>query len=545
MVRSLYSGVAGMISHQGKMDVVGNNISNVSTYGYKHSRATFRDVYYQTSKSASEATPTSGGVNPSQIGYGSKLGSVDVNHSQSVMSTTGYTLDVAIAGEGYLQVMDNDGNIFYTKAGMLDIDSEGNVVDVNGNFVLGTSGNPTGKDPGSQKIRVNIPYENAKAASVTDSINSIGYTVSASNENQAGNVNIVFASSTKMPIGQKVMAEVTSSSIVVTLNANEEFNSMAELNMEMNNAIKTANDGVEHPGGTFEVSTDYPIDSRWPLTGRQIVNADFGVDVGEVKFATDADGEVTGGTLNKYMQILGVSDGFTGDSGTGTNTLSADYDSATGTLSISLGSGAGAGNTYTATVTKDQLSSSGSVILKKGGTSTTDYVTVSYPNLNVCEAYLDGGDQVYVTMAPSKPSVNLGLGQGNFLLTGGTEGGEQTVADLTGISINDKGVISATHPTFGLLEIGRIDLATFPNPAGLFQSGNTYFTESLNSGAPQICIAGTDGTGAILGGTLETSNTDLSQEMTDMITTQRGFQACSRLITVSDTMLEELINLKR
>ena len=112
MVRSLYSGVAGMVTHQSKMDVIGNNIANVSTYGYKSSRASFRDVYYQTNSAASAATPTSGGVNPTQIGYGSKLGSVDVNHSQSVMSTTGYTLDVAIAGEGYLQVMDADGNIF-------------------------------------------------------------------------------------------------------------------------------------------------------------------------------------------------------------------------------------------------------------------------------------------------------------------------------------------------------------------------------------------------------------------------------------------------
>ena len=128
MVRSLYSGVAGMVTHQSKMDVIGNNIANVSTYGYKSSRASFRDVYYQTNSAASAATPTSGGVNPTQIGYGSKLGSVDVNHSQSVMSTTGYTLDVAIAGEGYLQVMDADGNIFYTKAGMLDIDAEGNLV---------------------------------------------------------------------------------------------------------------------------------------------------------------------------------------------------------------------------------------------------------------------------------------------------------------------------------------------------------------------------------------------------------------------------------
>lgn len=95
MVRSLYSGVAGMVTHQSKMDVIGNNISNVSTYGYKSSRATFRDVYYQTSSSASAATATSGGTNPTQIGYGAKLGSVDVNHSQSTKPNQ-FCLDIIL-----------------------------------------------------------------------------------------------------------------------------------------------------------------------------------------------------------------------------------------------------------------------------------------------------------------------------------------------------------------------------------------------------------------------------------------------------------------
>ena len=534
MVRSLYSGVAGMISHQGKMDVVGNNISNVSTYGYKHSRATFRDVYYQTSKAASEATATSGGVNPTQIGYGSKLGSVDVNHSQSVMSTTGYTLDVAIAGEGYLQVMDNDGNIFYTKAGMLDIDSEGNVVDVNGNFVLGTSGNPTGKNPGSQKIKVSIPYENAKAASVEDTINDVGYTITASKENEAGNVNIVFASSNKLPIGQKVEAQVTSSSIIVTLNANETF-TLDELNEEMNAAITSANGGKEHAAGVFTLKMDDPEKFEQPLTGREVANADFGINSGTITYVKNDEGKEP--DMASYVRVTSVGDEFSGE---GQMTANIRYDDGTDSVTITFGE-------YTNTLTADQLASAGSVVLKKPGGSEQDTITVTYPSYTAAVnlANNDERNSATVDVTPSEPSRNLGLAQGNFLLKGGTEGGEQTVADLTGISINDKGVITATHPTFGLMEIGRVDLATFANPAGLFQAGNTYFQQSLNSGEPQLCIAGTEGTGAILGGTLETSNTDLSQEMTDMITTQRGFQACSRLITVSDTMLEELINLKR
>ena len=534
MVRSLYSGVAGMITHQGKMDVIGNNIANVSTYGYKHSRATFRDVYYQTNSSAAAATPTSGGVNPTQIGYGSKLGSVDVNHSQSVMSTTGYTLDVAIAGEGYLQVMDNDGNIFYTKAGMLDIDSEGNLVDVNGNFVLGVSGDPSGKAPGSQRIKISLPYENASSASVTDNINGIGYTISSSNETEAGNINIVFASSNKLPIGQKAEANITSSSIVVTLNAKEKFSSLAELNSEINAAIVSANDGKEHAGGQYTVNSvaKFPAEG---LTGAEIVNADFGINSGTVTLPSD---------VAKYFTVESVGDNFSGEGSVSDEisvsfTFSDDGEDSEAMLTITMGS-------YTATLNGDQLSSAGTVVLKRDGDSKDSFV-VGYPNLDTIRAMSPDIESLGGTakITPSKPSSNLGLGQGNFVLSGGTEGGEQTVADLTGISINDKGVISATHPTFGILEIGRIDLATFANPAGLAQAGDTYFQESLNSGEPELATPGTDGTGSILGGTLETSNTDLSQEMADMITTQRGFQACSRLITVSDTMLEELINLKR
>ena len=95
------------------------------------------------------------------------------------------------------------------------------------------------------------------------------------------------------------------------------------------------------------------------------------------------------------------------------------------------------------------------------------------------------------------------------------------------------------------MELGRIDLATFANPKGLVQVGNTYFAESANSGEPELAIPGTNGTGNLASGALETANVDLSNEFSNMITTQRGFQANSRIITVSDSMLEELINLKR
>ena len=132
MLRSLYSAVSGMKAHQTKLDVIGNNIANVNTYGFKSSRARFQDVFYQTLQSAAGGDNNKGGTNASQVGYGSQLGGIDLDMSRSALQSTGRPLDVAITGEGFFQVMDADGNIFYTRAGNLMLDSNsGNLVDSN------------------------------------------------------------------------------------------------------------------------------------------------------------------------------------------------------------------------------------------------------------------------------------------------------------------------------------------------------------------------------------------------------------------------------
>ena len=173
MVRSMYSGVAGMKSNQTRMDVIGNNIANSNTYGFKSSRATFRDMYYQQLRGASAGTATRGGINPSMVGYGSQVSSVDLLMTQSAMTSTGNPLDVCITGEGFLQVMDPDGNIYYTKAGMLDIDSNGYVIDSSGNFVLGTSateGRLDSTEPGKSKIKIDVAPIQASEAKVSSEV---------------------------------------------------------------------------------------------------------------------------------------------------------------------------------------------------------------------------------------------------------------------------------------------------------------------------------------------------------------------------------------
>ena len=640
MNRGMFSGVAGLKTHQTKMDVIGNNISNVNTYGFKSQRAVFSDIFYQTLRSASAGTASRGGTNPSTVGYGSQLLAVQSQMTQSSMQSTGFGLDVAITGEGYLQVMDADGNIFYTKAGMLDYDSNGYLTDVNGNFVLGST--TVNGEPSTQRIKLDaLGAVEAAQATASQSINGTTFTITAQNATTAGNVSFSFTSSSALPIGQKAQATISNSAITITLNASEEFASLADLQTAINDAITEANGGAQHEAGEFTITTD-PADAFiTPLTGEEIVGINFGVKKGSITMP--GDGRFFGG-----FSIAEVGNDFAGDEnslpvfhiertldGTGVGGEDDVF-----TITATVG-----GVTYTGTVTADQMDASGKLMLKNG-TSTTDTITINYPSYSQVIQYMakeggatfnamagtggsngvltdvggisgftvtrtDGtdisgqnvtvtydqaaneftfeinGDTVTVTAAqagrtvmtdqgnysirvpsftdllskattipspadvtateatPSEPSQDLGLSSLGFLLEGGTEGGAITLDELTSISIGQDGTISVYHPDKGLQTPGKISLAVFANPQGLQQEGTNYFSATVNSGEAVLCDPGTNGSGNIQASTLEMSNVDLSEEFANMITTQRGFQANSRIITVSDTMLEELINLKR
>ena len=147
-----------------------------------------------------------------------------------------------------------------------------------------------------------------------------------------------------------------------------------------------------------------------------------------------------------------------------------------------------------------------------------------------------GKDSFYTTVAKNLSTFNL---------TDGRKGGEQTYKDLENVTVQQDGTIIGKHAVHGYLNLGRIDIATFDNPNGLSAIGGTLFEQTVASGEPKLAVAGQDGAGEVVSGALEMSNVDLAQEFTDMITTQRGYQANSRVITTSDTMLEELLSLKR
>ena len=547
MVRSMYAGVAGMKANQTRMDVIGNNIANANTYGFKSSRATFRDMYYQQIRGASGGSATRGGTNPSMVGYGSQIASIDLLMTQSSFTSTGNPLDVAIAGEGFLQVMDPDGNIYYTKAGMLDIDpATGALIDSNGNFVLGTSatdGKLDSTEPGSNKILIQVAPVQASVGKVETEISGKKLTITSTNQNKSANVSFTFTKTTELPDGKDVVAimDGTSSAINIQINANSSFASMADLQKAINNAITEANGGA-HAGGDFVFSMQPDPFADGPLTGAQIIDtatADYdGGKIDLVAPGTDvsADGSFLGG-----FKIVETGLRFSGEGDVSVQVEdSADPEGYNVTVTTAGGA------TYTGFISQERAdisSGSGQVLLKNASGDANDTITLSYPNTTDIEANLNNNVTIGTATA-SQPSKELGWGKGTFTLTGGTEFTEQDVGNLTGISIGADGTIMGTSAA-GLQVLGRIDLATFANSEGLMQSGNSYFTATSNSGDAKLAIAGENGTGGLKNSALEMSNVDISTEFADMIVTQRGFQANSRIITVSDSILEELVNLKR
>ena len=553
MLRSLSSGVAGMKAHQTRLDVIGNNISNVNTYGFKSSRTTFSSVYYQTTTAAKASTAINGGgVNSNQIGYGSQVMGIDVLMSRSGFTSTGQSTDLAIAGEGFFQVMDGSGNIYYTRNGAFKFDSNGYLVDSNGNYVLGVNGSTLGIDATNIPIKVNLESIDPATGSYTDKINGKTFSITATNKMEDANITFTFSEGKAANFQDpedKIVATVTNGQIAITVNPDATFADMTEFNSAMNEAITLAYGG-EHPAGIFTVDMpdafrDALTGAAIPLTGKEICSTDYSVQYGTVD-TTDVM-KMYGITVNT------VGSEFAGAKTDGTqNTAKFEVtkttDAATNKNTYTITYTLNDDKTYTRTF-DESITSSTVKLSRNGATDTDDYIVVNIPTFEDFEKKFASATPdttaKNIEAKNSKLSDALGLSTSSYQLSGGTVGGLQTISDLTNIAIASDGAITATHPTLGTIEIGTICLATFANPAGLDQASSTYFTVSANSGEAIITYAGENGSGTLQSSALEMSNVDLSTEMADMITTERGFQAASRMITVSDEILQELINLKR
>ncbi len=456
MMRSLFSGVAGLKTHQIRMDVIGNNIANVNTTAFKSQSMTFGDLMYQTTQSASGANATTGvgGTNARQIGLGSKAMAIKTAiTTQGAAQSTNDPFDVMITGDAFF-VVSNGLENFFTRDGSFYVDGAGNLaMTSNGYNVMGWQADPN--DPSVIKKD----------------------TVSA--------LRIMSAENMTYPSEATTAARVSGILDQNDSNVNSADGKVMNLEIFDNKGykytVKLSVHAEDGDNGEFAVNLDDILDAD----GNSILKLEDGTD------------------LTGQVQLNGVAAG----AGKAADLL---FDPSDGSF---VGVGA-----------QDQKE----IQLTFGGdlpsfeTITIDFSPVS--NLN------NNGSS---TISPVRGDIN-----GN--------GAGRKVGEMSGVNIQKDGMIYATYDNGQSRLLGQIAVATFPNASGLTKEGDNLYSATTNSGEfDGVGIDITTGGGYMNTGVLEMSNVDLSQEFADMITTQRGFQANSRIITVSDTLLEELTNLKR
>lgn len=455
MMRSLYSGVAGLKTHQTRMDVIGNNIANVNTTAYKSQSMTFSDLMYQTTQAASGANPTTGvgGINARQIGLGAKTSAIKTAiTTQGASQTTNDPFDIMITGDSFF-IVNNGQNNYFTRDGSFYVDGAGNLAMTSTGYnVMGWKVDPNDasaiKQDTVSALRVmttenmTYPPEATKSARISGIIDKNDTNVNAT----AGKImNLEFYD-------------------------NQGYKYTAKLSVH-----STTTDG------SFTVQLDDILDSK----GKSVIktkDSDAYLSQGNTKYDGTTSAVLEFNTSNGSFKNVGKTGGTE-------STLTLHFD--TGTFP-----------------------------------SFTD-ITIDFSK---CSNLNNNGSS---TVSPIR-----GDAKGN--------GAGRKVGEMSGIEIQKDGMIYANYDNGCSRLLGQIAVATFANASGLAKEGDNLYSATQNSG--DFDGIGTDittGGGYMNTGVLEMSNVDLSSEFTEMITTQRGFQANSRIITVSDTLLEELTNLKR
>jgi len=453
MMPSLYAGVSGLKNHSLRMNVIGNNISNVNTYGFKYSRVSFQDLLYQSLSGAAGPTEEKGGVNPKQMGLGVKTASVDKIFTPGSLQTTGKNTDLAIQGEGFFIVSKGEQR-FYTRAGKFDIDKNGTLVDpANGLKVLGWMAQ---EDPNGN------PYIDTSSPITQIDI----------------------------PIYGKLAARATTEAYLKS-----NLNSTTEI-------IRPDMSEAERMAATVRTSIDV-YDSEGQAHPLNMTFERIGVNQWRaIAQLADAEGAVTLDVANLPTAPAGAN-----------NELILNF-SPQGTL-LSITDTAGN-------------------VINTGRLRASLKATV--PGRNPLNINIDFG------------TVGLADGVTQFSDSSTTKFVSQngyTMGYLEAFEVDDRGIITGSYTNGQKRTLAQVALAVFTNPGGLKAVGETMFAESNNSGMAIIGEPDTGGRGKIQAGMLEMSNVDLAEQFTDMIVTQRGFQANSRTITTSDQMIQELLSLKR
>ncbi|MDI6895080.1 MAG: flagellar hook protein FlgE [Bacillota bacterium] len=540
MLRSLFAGVSGLRNHQIRMDVIGNNIANVNTVGFKAGRATFREMFSQLLSAASAPQEGRGGTNPLQVGLGVSLASIDTLHEQGNLESTGVATDLAIDGAGLFVVSDGQQR-FYTRAGAFSWDDSYNLVTPSGLKVLGwlaqngaLPASRTGVDlkPISLSDVQSIPARTTgeiKFARNLDASDMGTYTLSGSS------LNLTLSDGTTS-VTRKVTFELSPTS---------EFNKWR---------WHLAGDGVQfsEADGYIWFDDAGQVDRVTNLAGTNLPDSsgDGRPDVTVSDTATP--------TLLDYINFP-AGGAKTSWTISGTNApsqeITATYADARRVTSITAIGAKGETYSVITTFTKvdDNVWNWAAAVKGSAGenipvTSGTGSGQVVFDVTGKVDRVT--GDQLGFQVAGYAPlSVTMNFYGLTQYATGYTAlASEQNgygPGELMSVTVDTKGVVMGSYSNALSCPLAQVALASFSNPAGLVKRGEALFQESANSGEPQVGDPGTGGRGTIAPGSLEMSNVDLAQEFTNLIITERGFQANSRVITTADEMLQDLVNLKR
>ena len=421
MMRSMFSGVSGLRAHQTWMDVIGNNISNVNTVGFKASRVTFQEIFSQTLRNAVSPSPDGGrgGINPQQVGLGMAIASVDVMQQRGSVQRTDNMTDLAIDGEGFFTLSDGDSR-FFTRAGNLRMDVGGYLTVPNGMKVLGWSGDDVA----------------ARLQATAQPINLANQFMAAAPTNR-----IVFQGNLDSRTATGAAGAIRHG---VTLFDSLGGEHRADFVFTRSTTVNQWNVTIEPISGAIPTTTTFPA----------------------IELVFDPDGGLYSSTVAGPINI-NLIDAITGAADITIPVTDLIFDT-------------------------DKL---------------TQYAVASSVRAAEVSGYPAGS--------------------------------------LTSLSVDNAGRVIGVFSNGQLNELALLAVANFNNPSGLMKIGDNLFENTVNSGFLGLDAAGSAGRGMISPGTLEMSNVDLAKEFTDMIVAQRGFQANSRIITTSDEMLQELVNIKR
>ena len=571
MMRSLYSGVAGLKTHQTKMDVIGNNIANVNTTAFKSSSVTFADLMSQTTQSASGANATTGvgGVNARQIGLGVKSGAINVNiTSQGSAQSTGNPFDIMITGSNFFVVSDGLAN-YFTRDGSFYVDGVGNLcMTSTGYNVMGW-----GVDPETLSIK----QDTVQALRIM-SADNLTYppeattkgTVTGILDKNDTDVNSEAGKTINLNLYDALGYEYTARFIIKSTDVDGEYSA------ELTKLLDAKGNEIDISGASDLFGSNTSVADQaavtfntngyaWNTATKKLTNKDGSTDIADLNTltsttATDEQKQAVYDAIAAAYGYEGNTQGFLNlfvtISGTDTSVEQMILNAASGSGSPSIFDPDADATTTTMDFTAAGRSFTGQVL--KFDTDTGLFDSINGNILGDTTIYLSkliantaDNTSNFSDIALNWSGISMFNNNGTSTLTAtyGDKDGIGTgrkLGDMIGVSIQRDGMIYASYDNGMTKLLGQIATASFPNSSGLEKHGDNLYQATMNSGSfDGIGVDVTASGGYMSTGVLEMSNVDLSAEFTEMITTQRGFQANSRIITVSDTLLEELTNLKR